>query len=141
MSFSKWFVYKTKKQNKHEGQEWLNTLGLFHLAHVRAAIFMTCGAVGGAVAQPVALLVVFAVAVHGCAVLALVNVPFGQALTLHVSLHPEVGEEHEEEGSVHPDEVDDCGELVVAVVHEVILGGVERHEHELDLLGDHCRES
>lgn len=121
------------------GQEWLNTLGLFHLAHVRAAIFMTCGAVGGAVggamAESVALLVVFAVAVHCCAVLALANVPFWQALTLHVSLHPEVGEEHKEKGSVHPDKVDDCGELVVAVVHEVILGCVERHEHKLDLLG------
>lgn len=130
---------KKKTNKKHEGQEWLNTLGLFHLAHVRAAIFMTCRAVGGAVAESVALLVVFAVAVHGGAVLTLANVPFWQALTLHVSLHPEVGEEHEEEGSVHPDEVDDCGELVVAVVHEVILGCVERHEHKLDLLEDKTR--
>lgn len=112
----------------------MNTLGLFHLANVRAAIFMTCRAVGGAVADSVALLVVFAIAVHGCAVLALANVPFWQALTLHVSLHPEVGEEHKEEGSVHPDKVDDCGELVVTMVHEVILGCVKRHEHKLDLL-------
>lgn len=119
----------------------MNTLGLFHLAHVRTAIFMTCGAVGGAVAESVALLVVFAVAVHRCAVLALANVPFWQALTLHVSLHPEVGEEHKEEGSVHPDKVDDCGKLVVAVIHEVILGSVERHEHKLDLLEDNCVKS
>lgn len=97
---------------------------------------MARGAVGGAVAEPVALLVVFAVAVHAGAVLALADVPLGQALTLHVGLHPEVGEEHEEEGPVHPDQVDDGGELVVAVVHEVILGGVERHQHKLDLLED-----
>lgn len=95
---------------------------------------MTCRAIGGTVADCIALLVVFAVAVHGCSILALANVPLWQALTLHVSLHPEVGEEHEEEGSVHPDKVDDCGELVVAVVHEVILGCVKRHEDKLDLL-------
>lgn len=114
----------------------MNTLGLFHLARVRAAIFMTCRAVGGAVADSVALLVAFAVAVHGCAILALAIVHFWQALALHVSLHPEVGEEHEEEGSVYPDKVDECGELVVAVVHEVILGCVKRHEHKLGLSED-----
>ena len=82
-----------------------------------------------------AVLVVFAVGVHSCAVLTLLNVMLGQPLTLHVSLDPEVGEEHEEEGTIHPDEVDDHGELVVAAVQEVILGGVKRYQDKLGLLG------
>lgn len=102
---------------------------------MRAAVLVASGAVAGApVVDAVAVLVVFAVGVHGCAVLTLFNVLFWQPLTLHVSLDPEVGEEHEEEGSVHPDEVEDHGELVVAAVHEVILGSVERYQDKLGLL-------
>lgn len=82
-----------------------------------------------------AVLVVFAVGVDGCAILTLLNVLFGQPFTLHISLDPEVGEEHEEEGSVYPDEVEDHGELVVAAVHEVILGSMERYQDKLGLLG------
>lgn len=116
------------------GRTSLDTLGLFHLAHVRAAIFMTCRTVGGSVADAVAILVVLAVAVDSCAVLWLLNGLLWQPLTLHVSLDPEVGEEHEEEGSVHPDKVDDQGELVVTAVHEVILGCMKRYQDKLDLL-------
>lgn len=98
---------------------------------------MASGTVAGAVGASVvdAVLVVFAIGVDSCAVLTLFNVLFWQPLTLHVSLDPEVGEEHEEEGSVHPDEVEDHGELVVTAVHEVILGSMERYQDKLDLLG------
>lgn len=110
-------------------------LGLLHLAHVRAAVLVVSGAVGGAVADAVAVLVVFAVGVDGRAVLGRLDALFGQPLALHVSLDPEVGEEHEEEGSVHPDEVEDDGELVVTAGHEVILGGVDGHQDKLGLWG------
>lgn len=99
---------------------------------MRAAV---AGAVAGPVGDAVAVLMVFAVVVDSCAVRTLLIFLFRQPLTLHVSLDPEVREEHEEEGSVHPDEVEDHGELVVAAVHEVILGSVERYQDKLDLLG------
>lgn len=101
--------------------------GLLHLAQVAAAVLVASGAV--------ACSVVDAVGVGGRAVRALLGSLFWQPLALHVSLDPEVGEEHEEEGSVHPDEVDEDGELVVAALHEVILGSVEGHQDKLDLLG------
>lgn len=122
ISFSN-LICKIKK--KQQGKLSLVTLGLLHLGHAGAAVLVQSGAVGGAVVDAVAVLVVFAVGVDGRAVLALFNLLLRQPLTLHVSLDPEVGEEHKEEGPVHPDQVDDCGELVVATVHEVILGGVE----------------
>lgn len=100
-------------------------LGLLHLGHVGAAFLVRSGAVYSAVVDAVAVLVVLPIGVHGRAVLTLFKVLLGQPLTLHVRLDPEVGEEHEEEGSVHPDKVDDCGELVVTAVHEVILSGME----------------
>lgn len=93
-------------------------LGLLHLGHMGAAV-------GRAVVDAVAILVVLPVGVDGCAVQTLFNVLLGQPLTLHVRLDPEVGEEHKEEGSVHPDKVDYRGELVVTAVHEVILSSVE----------------
>ena len=97
---------------------------------MRAAVLMVSGAV-----DAVAVLMVFAIGDDSCAVLALHNVFLWQPLTLHISLDPEVGEEHEEEGSVHPDEVDDQGELVIAAGHEVILGGVKRYQDKLYLWG------
>lgn len=114
-------IYKIKQQGKLS----LVTLGLLHLGHAGAAVLVPSGAVDGAVVDAVAVLVVFPVGVDRCAVVALFNILLGQPLTLHVSLDPEVGEEHKEESSVYPDKVDDCGELVVATVHEVILGGVK----------------
>lgn len=113
----------------------MDILGLLHLAHVSAAILMASWAVGGSMVDAAAVLVVFAVGVDRCAVLALLKVLLWQPLTFHVSLHPEVWEQNEEEGSVHPDEVDDHGELVITAFHEVILGGVERYQDKLDLLG------
>lgn len=101
------------------------TLRLLHLAHVGAALLVQSATDDGAVVDAVAVLVVFPVGVRRRAVLTRLNVLLRQPFALHVSLDPEVGEEHEEEGSVHPDEVNDCWELVVAAVHEVILGGVE----------------
>ncbi len=109
-------------------------LSLLHLANVSAAILVASQAVGGYVVDAAAVLVVFAVGVDRRAVLVLLNVLFWQPLALHVSLDPEVGEQNKEEGSVHPDEVKDHGELVVTAVHEVILGGVERYEDKLGLL-------
>ncbi len=106
---------------------------------MRAALLVAsravAGAVGGPVGDAVAIFVVFAIGVDSCAILTLLIVLFRQPLTLHVSLDPEVREEHEEEGSIHPDEVEDHGELVVAAVHEVILGSVERYQDKLGLLG------
>lgn len=142
------------------------SLGLLHLAVLGASIFRMSravagavrGAVGGAMldavgcsmADPVAgsvfiafailvgfpVLVALSVCISGGAVLVLALVLLWQTFALHVSLDPEVGEEDEEEGSVHPDEVDDCWELVAAAVHEVILGGVEGYEDKLDLPGE-----
>lgn len=89
----------------------------------------------GSMVDADAVLVVFAVRVDSCAVLTLLNLLFWQPLTLHISLDPEIGEKHKEEGSIHPDEVDDQGELVVTAVHEVILSSVKRHQDKLDLLG------
>lgn len=133
---SQCFAYKTKNRKRKTAKSYLwDILGLLHLAHVSAAVLVAGGAVGGSVVDAVAVLVVFAVGVDSCAVLTLLNVLFRQPLTLHVSLDPEVGEEHEEEGSIHPDEVEDHGELVVTAVHEVILGGVEGYQNKLDLLG------
>lgn len=73
---------------------------------------------------------VFAICVHSCAVLT----RFRQTLALNVSLEPEVGEQNKEEGTIHPDEVEDHRELVITAVHEVILGSMERYQHKLDLL-------
>lgn len=108
-----------------------------------AAVLVVRTTVGGAVLDAVlmmfAVLVVFAVLVtcsvfvHSCAVLRLAGGLLWQALTLHVSLDPEVGEEHKEEGSIHPDKVEDDGELVVTAVHEVILSGMDGHQDKLDL--------
>lgn len=123
---------------------WSAALGLFHLVAVGAAVLMTgtailmmgrsicailqmsvasvrdlCGAVGDGVT------VGFAIQFLGV---------FGEPLALGVGLVPEVGEEHKEESAVHPDEVDDDGDLVVAALHEVILGSVQRHQHKLDLV-------
>lgn len=121
ISFSN-LIYKI---NKQQGMLSLVTLGLLHLGHTGAAVLVQGGAVDAADVDAIAVLVVFPVGVDGRAVLTLFNILLGQPLTLHVSLDPEVGEEHKEESSVHPDKVDDCGELVVATVHEVILGGVK----------------
>lgn len=123
-------------------------LGLLHLPHVSAAVLVVggtvAGAVGGSMGDAIAsaILVVFAILLafifgvrSSGAVLTLLNVLLRQPLTLHVCLDPEVGEKNEEEGSIHPDQVEDHGELVVAAVHEVILGCMERHEHKLGLLG------
>lgn len=105
---------------------------------MRAAVLVVSRAVGGSILDAAAVLVVFAIRVHRCAVPTLLHVLLWQPLTLHVSLDPEVGEQHEEEGSVHPDEVDNHGELVVAAVHEVILRGVKRHQDKLGQLnGSH----
>ena len=46
---------------------------------------------------------------------------------------PEIGEEHEEDGAVHPDEVNDGGVLVVTAGQEVVLRDVQRNQDELDL--------
>lgn len=112
-------IYKIIKQQEKLS---LVTLGLLHLGDAGAAVLVRSGAVDGAVVDAV---VVFPVGVDRRAVLTLFNILLRQPLTLHVSLDPEVGEENKEESSVHPDKVDDCGELVVATVHEVILGGVK----------------
>lgn len=86
----------------------------------------------------VTFLVVLAIGDHGgpigLAVEARLGVLLGQPLSLHVCLVPEVGEEHKEEGAIHPDEVDEQGYLVVTAVHEVILGDVEGHHHKLNQL-------
>lgn len=96
-----------------------------------AAVFIVSRAIGGGGGDGGymvdAILVVFTVGVYSCAVLTLLNVLFGQSLTLHISLDPKVGEEHEKEGSIYPDEVDEQGVLKVALVHEVILSSVKRY--------------
>lgn len=57
----------------------------------------------------------------------------GQPLALGVGLVPKVGEEDEEDGPINPDKVNEDGELVLAVGHEVILGDVDGDNHKLCL--------
>lgn len=57
----------------------------------------------------------------------------GQPLAFSVRLIPEIGEEHEEDGAIHPDEVDDDWVLVVTTGQEVVLGDVQRDQDKLDL--------
>lgn len=57
----------------------------------------------------------------------------GEPFAPDVGLQPEVGEEHEEEHAVHPNQVDPQGHLVVALLHEVVLADVHRHHDELGL--------
>lgn len=49
----------------------------------------------------------------------------GQPLPLGVGMIPEIGEQDEEDGAIHPDEVDDERVLVVAAGHEVVLADVQ----------------
>lgn len=57
----------------------------------------------------------------------------GQPLAFHIGLIPEIGEEDEEEGAIHPDEVKDHRHLVITASHEVILCSVKGHQHKLHL--------
>lgn len=57
----------------------------------------------------------------------------GQPFAFGVRMIPEIGEEHEEDGAIHPDEVDDDWVLVVTAGHEVVLGDVQRDHDKLDL--------
>lgn len=123
---------------------WVAALGLFHLVTVGTAILVTgaailvmgcpicailqmfvatirdlCGTVGDTMA------IGFAIEFLGV---------FGQPFALGVGLVPEVGEKHKEESAIHPNEVDDDGDLVVTALHEVILGSMQRHKHKLDLV-------
>lgn len=124
-------------------------LSFFHLAVEGAAVLIVSGAVGSCVLVDAvtaaaliqfgifvdfSVLLVFSICVCHCAVLLFLDVLFRQPLTLHVGLDPEVGEEDEEEGAVHPDEVNDGGELEVTAVHKVILSGVEGDQDKLGLL-------
>lgn len=49
----------------------------------------------------------------------------GQPFAFGVGMIPEIGEEHKEDGAVHPDEVDDDWVLVVTGGHEVVLRDVQ----------------
>lgn len=57
----------------------------------------------------------------------------GEPVALDVGLHPKVGEEEEEEDSVNPDEVNPQGNLVVALLHEVVLADMNGNQNELRL--------
>ena len=52
---------------------------------------------------------------------------------LYVGLHPKVGEEEEEEDTIHPDQVDPKGNLVVTSLHEVVLADVNGDQNKLRL--------
>jgi len=120
--------------------ETTSILGLLHFAELRAAVLALRRGRSVTFVADGAVFTVLAVGVNGgvhATVQAPLRVLLGQPLALDVRLHPEVGEEHEEEGAVHPDEVDDDGELVVAGVHEVVLRGVEGDQHKLDLENNH----
>lgn len=132
-AISQCFAFKTKNERRNSPRSSSDTLSLLHLAHVSAAVLVVGRAVGGSVGD--AVLVVFAVGVDSRAILTRRASLFGQPLALHVSLDPEVREEHEEEGSINPDEVAKDGVLVVAAVQEIILGSVEGNKDELDLSG------
>lgn len=69
----------------------------------------------------------------GGAVLVRLVVCNWKTVALYVSLHPEVGEEEEEEDPVHPDQMDPQWHLIVALLHEVILANVNRDQNKLGL--------
>lgn len=56
-----------------------------------------------------------------------------QPLPLGVGVVPEVKKEKQENQAVRGDDVNKDGELVVAVLHEEILGDVAGHDYKLDL--------
>jgi hypothetical protein len=49
----------------------------------------------------------------------------GQSLALGVGVIPEIGEQHKEDGAIHPDEVDNDWVLVATAGHEVVLGDMQ----------------
>lgn len=49
----------------------------------------------------------------------------GQPLAFGIRLIPEIGEQHKEDGTIHPDEVDDNWVLVATAGHEVELADVQ----------------
>lgn len=49
----------------------------------------------------------------------------GQPLSFGIRVIPEIGEQHEEDGAIHPYEVDNERVLVVAAGHEVVLTDVQ----------------
>lgn len=123
-------------------------LGFLHFPGVRASVLVVLLPVGQAV------LVMYAVAVShergsvgngrgsvgqscrrsaGLAFLSGLFGALGQPLALDVGLVPEVGEEDEEEGAVHPDKVEDHRHLVITAGHKVILCSVKGHQHKLHL--------
>lgn len=57
----------------------------------------------------------------------------GKSFALDVGLHPEVGEEEEEEDAVHPDQVNPQGDLIVTLFHEVVLTDVNGDQDKLCL--------
>lgn len=90
------------------------------------------------VTVPVPVLQVFPIGCHSDrlidrAVLFWLGVWGREPLSLYVGLNPEVGEEEEEEHAIHPNEVDPEGNLVVALLHEVVLGDVNGHQNKLRL--------
>lgn len=105
-------------------------LDLFHFAHESLAVEVVVG-------MPV--LHVFSIGHHGDGVagrtvhLWLLGGCGRQPLALDVGLYPEVGEEEEEEDTVHPDKVDPKGNLVVTLFHEVVLADVDGDQDKLRL--------
>lgn len=105
-------------------------LDLFYFAHESLAVEVV-------VCMPV--LQVFTIGHHGAGFagwtvhLRLLGGCGRQPLALDVSLYPEVGEEEEEEDTVHPNEVDPNGNLVVTLFHEVVLADVNGDQDKLCL--------
>lgn len=66
-----------------------------------------------------------------CPCLSLQN--FRQPLAFGVGVVPEVEEEEQENQAIQANDVDKDGELVIAVLHEEILGDVSGHHNKLDL--------
>lgn len=84
------------------------TLSLLHFAYLGTTILIVSGAVIGTIAC--AILRMLAIASHSgsidLAIVAWLGVLLWQPLALDVGLVPEVGEQNEEEGAVHPNQVD-----------------------------------
>lgn len=57
----------------------------------------------------------------------------GKSVAMYVGLHPKVGEQEEEERSIHPDKVDPHGDLIVTLFHEVVLADVNGNQDKLRL--------
>lgn len=56
-----------------------------------------------------------------------------ESIALDIGLEPEIGEKNEEEGTIDPNKMDENGDFVFTLFHEIVLRYVDRNQDELRL--------